>query len=208
MKLALLPTDWLMWAGVLVVLFWVWRVRRQTLSSQNWQKVFMRPAAMVSGVVLACFVMIALLDSVRWVDADRKGDAALSVLDRALEPLVKARERRYSAPLAYLSFRKESIDRDGQTVRDYPRLKFGGSHLQDPERQWASDITERSAKALAKGLILVFVIGLALSLLLRKSPYPWRWAFACFLPSGLQNSQWPTMYLALIEPVIQYFGSL
>jgi peptide/nickel transport system permease protein len=180
MKLALLPTDWLMWAVVLVVLFWVWRVRRQTLSSQNWQKVFMRPAAMISGVVLACFVMIALLDSVRWVDADRKGDAALSVLDRALEPLVKARERRYSAPLAYLSFRKESIDRDGQTVRDYPRLKFGGSHLQDPERQWASDITERSAKALAKGLVLVFVIGLALSLLLRKSPYPWRWAFACF----------------------------
>jgi peptide/nickel transport system permease protein len=178
MKLALLPTDWLIWAVVLVALLWSIRMRAHPMLLQNWRKVFMKPSAMVSGLVLACFVCIALLDSIRWVDPSRPGDNALSVLDRVLAPLVQARERRYSAPLAYLSFRKESIERDGLTLRDYPRLKFGGAQLQNPQTQWVGDILDRSAKALVKGLAAILLLGLLLRWLLRTSPYPWPWAFA------------------------------
>ncbi|NCV33892.1 MAG: ABC transporter permease, partial [Betaproteobacteria bacterium] len=92
----------------------------------------------------------------------------------------KVSERRYSAPLAYLSFRKESIERDGKTLRDYPRLKFGGAHLDDPEKQWLSDVLERSAYAVAKGLSMIVLFGWVLGRLLRQSIYPWRSAFACF----------------------------
>ncbi|NBU00785.1 MAG: ABC transporter permease [Betaproteobacteria bacterium] len=149
---SMLPTDWLIWAVVAAIVVAVLRLRNQAMLMQNWQKVFLRPSAMVSGVVLACFVIIALMDSIRWSDPSKPGTNALSVLDHVLAPLVQARERRYSAPLAYLSFRKESIERDGKTLRDYPRLKFGGAHLDD----WV------------------------LGRLLRQSIYPWRSAFACF----------------------------
>ncbi|NCX63193.1 MAG: ABC transporter permease, partial [Betaproteobacteria bacterium] len=143
MKLALLPTDWLIWAVVLVTLVWSIRMRAHPMLMENWRKVFLKPSAMVSGLVLASFVCIALLDSMRWVDPSRPGDNALSALDRALAPLVQARERRYSAPLAYVSFRKESMERDGQTVRDYPRLQFGGAQLQNPQTEWFGDVLER-----------------------------------------------------------------
>lgn len=178
MKLALLPTDWLIWAVVLVTLVWSIRMRAHPMLMENWRKVFLKPSAMVSGLVLASFVCIALLDSMRWVDPSRPGDNALSALDRALAPLVQARERRYSAPLAYVSFRKESMERDGQTVRDYPRLQFGGAQLQNPQAEWFGDVLERSAKALVKGLAAVLVLGLLLRWLFRQSPYPWPWAFA------------------------------
>lgn len=178
MKLALLPTDWLIWAVVLVTLVWSIRMRAHPMLMENWRKVFLKPSAMVSGLVLASFVCIALLDSMRWVDPSRPGDNALSALDRALAPLVQARERRYSAPLAYVSFRKESVERDGQTVRDYPRLQFGGAQLQNPQTEWFGDVLERSAKALVKGLAAVLVLGLLLRWLFRQSPYPWPWAFA------------------------------
>lgn len=180
MRLALLPTDWMIWTLVLVLMLMILRSRGQAMLWQNWQKVFMQPSAMVSGVLLAFFVGIALLDSLRWIDAETPGSNALSVLDRGIAPLVQARERRYSAPLAYVSFRKESIERDGKTVRDYPRLKFGGAHLTDPQSQWAEDVLSRSAAAIAKALGIIAVLGLILLRLFRRSPYPWRWAFACF----------------------------
>lgn len=179
MSLALLPTDWLIWAVVAVLLFSVLRLRSDPMSRQNWQKVFMRPSAMVSGVVLAIFVIIALLDSVRWADQASPGSNALSILDRGLAPLVKARERRYSAPLAYLSFRKESIEREGVTVRDYPRLLFGGAHLTDPSSEWADDVFKRSMLALGKALGLVALLGALLHAQFKRSLYPWRWAFGC-----------------------------
>lgn len=70
------------------------------------------------------------------------------------------------------------MERDGQTVRDYPRLQFGGAQLQNPQTEWFGDVLERSAKALVKGLAAVLVLGLLLRWLFRQSPYPWPWAFA------------------------------
>lgn len=69
------------------------------------------------------------------------------------------------------------MERDGQTVRDYPRLQFGGAQLQNPQTEWFGDVLERSAKALVKGLAAVLVLGLLLRWLFRQSPYPWPWAF-------------------------------
>ncbi|MBX9848554.1 MAG: ABC transporter permease, partial [Rhodocyclaceae bacterium] len=65
----------------------------------------------------------------------------------------------YSAPLATHLFAKESRA-DGQG-RDYPRLKFGGSHLADPALSEA-DVRERATFGLIAGLsiwgFLAFVI--------------------------------------------------
>ena len=72
-----------------------------------------------------------------------------------LEPLVNARERSYSEPLSAIAFRKETFERDGQSVRDYPRLRFGGKHLEDPAKDLSADIRSRSVDALGLGLAIL-----------------------------------------------------
>jgi peptide/nickel transport system permease protein len=69
--------------------------------------------------------------------------------------LANARERSYSEPLAALAFRKETFDRDGKSVRDYPRLRYGGKHLNDPVNDLSADVTQKSFSALALGLAII-----------------------------------------------------
>jgi peptide/nickel transport system permease protein len=59
----------------------------------------------------------------------------LSVLDLALSPLRQRRERTYSAPLATRLYSKEQMQVEGKTVRDFPRLAYGGAHLKDEADQ-------------------------------------------------------------------------
>jgi peptide/nickel transport system permease protein len=71
--------------------------------------------------------------------------------------LANARERSYSEPLSAVAFRKETFEQGGQSVRDYPRLRFGGKHLQDPTNELTADVRHRSLTALALGLSLIAV---------------------------------------------------
>jgi peptide/nickel transport system permease protein len=50
-------------------------------------------------------------------------------------------------------YSKESILVDGKTVREYPRLKFGGAHLQDVDREWARDVALRSGIGIVGGAL-------------------------------------------------------
>jgi len=177
MRLVILPTDVLVWLIVLVVLALVVHIRRQPMLALAWRKVFMQPAAMVSFVLLMGFSSIALLDSVHLESSVGAAAGPQSLLDRLIDPLAKARERRYSEPLAWQSFRKETIERDGLTVRDYPRLKHGGAHLQDPPRDWGADLLARSGSALALALGLSAALYLAMRFAFARSILPWRAAF-------------------------------
>jgi peptide/nickel transport system permease protein len=114
-------------------------------------------------MVLGFFLVVALADSIHFREAlpSESGQAvqysseATSVLDKVLEPLANARERSYSEPLAALAFRKETFDRDGKSVRDYPRLRYGGKHLNDPVNDLSADVTQKSFSAFALGLAII-----------------------------------------------------
>ncbi len=160
-----LITDVFLWAMVAAVLFYGWRVRRDPQLRSTWALVFRRPVAAVSAVVLGFFVLVALLDSVHYRPAlpaatgQSQAWAAepVSVLDQLLKPLVQARERSYSEPLAITAFRKQSVEQDGQVVRDYPRLRFGGAHLTDAQ-QHRADLWQRSLIGLGLGAVLSLVM--------------------------------------------------
>jgi peptide/nickel transport system permease protein len=77
----------------------------------------------------------------------------LSVLDWMLEGPREAREKSYSVPLGTHGFSKESIVVDGKSIRDYPRLQFGGAHLKDTDAEWAGDVAGRSVRGLAGGAL-------------------------------------------------------
>jgi len=113
-----------------------------------WRRVGANRVGMASATVLLAFMAIGLLDSLHFrLQLDGKpGQKAsyaievLSVLDALAAPLRLRNEKTYSEPFATRLYAKETIDLPGgETVRDYPRLKHGGSHLGEREGEVAAD---------------------------------------------------------------------
>jgi peptide/nickel transport system permease protein len=119
-----------------------------------------------AGVVLSIFLLIAVVDSFHFrpllppsAGAQSSEEAAystrtLSLLDLLLSGPREAREKTYSIPLGTHQFSKESMQVDGKTVRDFPRLQYGGRHLKETQTEWADDIIQRSASGLLCGLLI------------------------------------------------------
>lgn len=133
-----------------------------------WKQVRVRKLAMVCLLILSIYIAVGTLDSISWSDASRNTDGelrrdsddrviyepvALSLLDRLCTSLRERVEKTYSAPLATHSFSKETIESpDGSVVRDYPRLMYGGAHL-DNEDSVTADILLRIALGLLIGAL-------------------------------------------------------
>ena len=121
-----------------------------------WRRVGANRVGMASATVLLAFILIGLLDSLHYrVQLDGKpGQKAsyaievLSVLDVLAAPLRLRNEKTYSEPFATRLYAKETIDVPGQgSVRDYPRLKYGGKHLGEREDEVAADVGFTAFKA-------------------------------------------------------------
>ncbi len=168
----------LLWSDALVFLLLagvaalVWLARNQEHLRDAWRHMMGGRLGSASVVVLAVYLAIGLLDSLHYQErlSDQPGRAAqyggevLSVLDTLLASLRKDEEKTYSAPFATHLYVKESMPGpDGREARDYPRLKFGGADLADPERDFWPDILKWSGTGLggglAAGLLLVAVLG-------------------------------------------------
>ena len=113
-----------------------------------WRRVGANRVGMASATVLLAFIAIGLLDSLhfRLQLEGKPGQKAsyaievLSVLDVLAAPLRLRNEKTYSEPFATRLYAKETIDLPGgETLRDYPRLKHGGSHLGEREGDVAAD---------------------------------------------------------------------
>jgi peptide/nickel transport system permease protein len=181
-KFVFLWTDLALYALAAAAIFYVWRIRHQPNAKTTWLKVLRDPAALSAAAILLAFVAVAALDSVhfrRALDAapNARADAPVyygtrteSLLDLALARQIEMREISWSAPLAARSYAKESVaGTDGDVKREYPRLAYGGAHLQDPERDWAGDVAGRTFKGLLGGLLGFGVCALLAGLVLRRS---------------------------------------
>ena len=163
-------TDWLVYLLVLVIVATTVYVRGREHLRAPWRRVAQSVSGMIGLVVLLVFVAAGLLDSVhfrpRLAMSDPNAKAAyavevLSALDLVLEPLRTRREKTYSAPLATHLYARETIERpDGGQVRDFPRLKYGGTQLQDPERDWAGDVARTALGGAAGGAVVWLLLGL------------------------------------------------
>lgn len=182
-------------------------IRRHEHLREPWGRVLHSRMGMVTAVILGWFVLIGLLDSMHYNPrlADAANGEAIyatevrSVFDRIMDPVRLRVEKTYSAPFATHLFTKEAIElADGSSQRDYPRLKYGGSHLVDPDKDKAADIAGISAGAVVEGAIVTALIAAMLvffaawrsdrSMLAqirriqsRESPVPWRWILGTLL---------------------------
>lgn len=125
--------------------------------------------AMVCLGILAVYLLIGVLDSIRWRDPlfNPEGKITrnersqvvyrprvLSLLDRLCAPLRKNTEKTYSAPLATHLYAKSTLQTsDGRTVREYPPLEHPRSHLLGTDKV-GSDVLYRALKGIRTGLII------------------------------------------------------
>jgi peptide/nickel transport system permease protein len=160
-------TDAFIFLLVFMVIAFVFYARRHEHLCAPWRDVARRPLAMSAAIILSVYIVIGLLDSLHFhpmLEATESSETIYSpeissVLDVLLHNIRSNTERTYSAPLASYAFSKEMIElADGTQSRGYPRLKFGGAHLDDPESQVAADITKR--------ILFSFIFGLSVSLIL------------------------------------------
>ncbi|WP_296806791.1 ABC transporter permease [Thiocapsa sp.] len=169
-----------------------------------WRRVVRSRVGVATIVVLGFYVVVGLLDTVHFrLALDRQGDdnaetryspEVLSLLDLALSGLRERQEKTYSAPFATHLFVKEAIEQpDGTLLRDFPRLEYGGVHLEDPARQRGFDIAWRAAWGALKGLVIWALLSAGVLWLIARSrgetpaatratilagrtPIPWRTA--------------------------------
>ena len=170
-RFTLLWTDALIWLLVLISLLFAWQALRHEHLRAPWRRVAHSRTALGALVVLGAYVLIGLADSVHFhprlenaTGAQVYSSRIVSLLDLIAGPLHERHETTYSAPLATHAYVKETIDLpDGRSVRDYPRLVYGGAHLVDPERDWLGDVLRTSLTGAASGAAawLAVVAGLA-----------------------------------------------
>ena len=151
MKPVLLWSDAMFFLLLAFCLAGIWWARRSPQLATAWRQVGMSRIGVAAATVLSFFVLVAVLDSFHYRErlpqqpgeSEQYGVEVKSALDALLEQQKTRTEKTYSAPLAANLFAKESRA-DGQG-RDFPRLKFGGIHL--------DDAGERDADVLQRGLI-------------------------------------------------------
>ncbi|HOE42141.1 MAG TPA: ABC transporter permease [Rhodoferax sp.] len=160
-----LMTDLALYGLLAVIALYVRHALHTPTLRQTWRHVLRDPAAMAAGVVLLLFFVLASLDSVHFrpmlppvpgatpATAPAYSTRTLSVLDALLTGPRESVEKSYSVPLATHQFSKESVLVNGVSVRDFPRLKFGGGHLKDASAQWAGDVVWRSLAGFAGGAL-------------------------------------------------------
>ena len=195
----------ILWSDVLIFLlvgvlsYFVLSLRKAPENRRRWRQVFSTRLGMSTFIIIMTYVGIALVDSIHFRKALPVAEGqpteqvyysnkVNSLLDWVLGEMGERPERTYSAPFALKSWNKENIAQDnGERVRDYPDLAYGGQHLASPEDQ-TTDILIQSALGIAKGLLLALVvIGLHRQWLKKRaqtrgepSTLPWHSAWITF----------------------------
>ena len=179
-KFVILWTDVALWALFACLIGYAWRVSRHDTLRATWRRVLRDAPALCSSMLLLLFVGVTALDSVHFrrglaVSAGQPAGQQFfdtrteSLLDLALARQIAMRETTYSAPLGYRAITKQTVNRDGQSVRELPRLLHGGAHLVHPETEWVADLWQRAAWGAAGGLAAALLASLGAATLLARS---------------------------------------
>ncbi|MEK8032809.1 ABC transporter permease [Ideonella sp. DXS29W] len=202
-KFVMLWTDVAVWLLIVAMVAYGWTVKRKPNLAANWGKVFRNAPALSSSLVLLACLLVTLADSVHFrpVLPPAAGAPAGSVvydarvqslLDAAMRSVVESRESTYSRPLAYVGFTKESMEVQGKVERVAPRLKFGGAHLSEPDKQWAGDVSQRVVVGLVGGGIVALLLSaLMIAMVARARAEAWSVAF-----QKIRQGQTPVPWMA------------
>ena len=206
-KPVFLWTDSLLMFLVVTIVAFIFYVRSKEHLHEPWREIFKSRIALASMLILVVYVLVALLDSMHFRQAlpetegqqemQYSGDV-LSLLDILMTPLRKQVEVTYSAPFATQAYSRETrTTEDGTQIRVYPRLEFGGAHLQDPRTERTGDVLQRLFFVVVKTAVGVMGLYFLLTIILAQ-----RWQTdlkqaAIRLLSRKQSVSWKTLLLMM-----------
>ena len=185
MKFLVLWSDVLIFMLCASLTLFFWNMRHSPITRERWRQVFGNRLGMVTFVVLASYILVALADSIHFQRAlspdpgqvseqvyyDNQVTSALDVL---LGDMSTVHERTYSSPFAPKSFEKINFkNANGESYRDFPLLEYAGAHLEEGEGL-AGDIVWQSILGLLKGVVLASILIASQWFFLRQSDLPWR----------------------------------
>lgn len=140
-------TDMAFFILILGGLYLGWRSSKREHLRRPWKRVFKDTVGVVSLTVLLVFILIGLLDSVRFqqvTNTQSSQQDVISLLDVVLTPMRTQVEKTYSAPFSHTAYAKEmGVDKEGVAKRIYPRLKYGAAHLNNPVTDKFADILKK-----------------------------------------------------------------
>ena len=164
-------TDLLIYLLLGVVIVSVFYIRRHPHLSAPWKSVIKRKRGVISIMILLCYVVVGLLDSVHFrLALDDKPSSeqqhyateVMAILDLMIMPLREQVEKTYSAPFATRSFSREMLPETATALNyDYPKLRHAGSHLaseQDKMADILATIVSSSIKALIAWVVLSLLL--------------------------------------------------
>ncbi len=226
-KPVFLITDLLIFGLIFVIVaFFMYAMRKPHLR-KPWSQVFRNKAGVISMMVLLVYISIAILDSMHFLPKIENGSAEgesqykgeiHSVFDQIVFEIRNSTEKTYSAPFAAYLFAKETVQlEDGTKLREFPRLKWGGKHLTNPETEKKSDIINLAITGIVKAFVAWLVLFTLLCLILSvrtkdsffkvikniargNSDVPWRTivvTLAIILVVLLVGAEWATKYHVL-----------
>ena len=196
----ILTTDLIVFFIIGCIVYFYLGARKAPAKQGVWDALKGNRLAMISLAILLLYAGAALMDSIRWRDQVKDGAGesvkangntiyspqALSLLDRAFSGMRARVEKTYSAPRAERLYAKESMELpDGAVTRDYPLLKYPGSHLLGTDRV-GNDVLF----AALKGVRTAVVIGAG--------------ATAVIIPFAIFFGVIAGYYGGFIDDVIQY----
>ncbi len=179
-KFVILWTDVALWVLFATLIGYGLRVVRHDTLRATWRRVLRDAPALCSSLVLLLFVSVTALDSVHFRRALPPADGqpagtqfydtrTESLLDLALARQIGMRETTYSAPLGWQAITKQTVTRDGVSVRELPRLLHGGVHLKNPAAEWNADLWQRGLLGGAGGLAVALLGAVLAAAMLAKS---------------------------------------
>lgn len=140
-------TDMAFFILMLGGLYLGWRSSKREHLRRPWKRVFKDTVGVVSLTVLLVFILIGLLDSIRFqqvTNTQSSQQDVISLLDVVLTPMRTQVEKTYSAPFSHTAYAKEmGVDKEGVAKRIYPRLKYGAAHLNNPVTDKFADILKK-----------------------------------------------------------------
>lgn len=143
--------------------------------------IFKRPIAVSASIVMALFLIVAVLDSIHF-------STGTSCFDRIFAPLDEIYETTYSAPLALTAYSVEMAYVQGHVMQVYPRLNYPPANIINDKQKWS--------------LIMQIIIkGLSISVLTLLS----FWMLWCLYKGSFRNFPSAAEWSAFITLFICFF---
>lgn len=159
----LLWSDVLLWLSVLIISVGLYSSVRNPQGRLKWLAIISRPVSVVAVIIIACYLIIALLDSIHLQAKNQPNP--YSLLDVVLSTPLNANERTYSSPLAFKDFSLSYLP-DG--TRAYAKLTQLNTSV-DTLEQHQQHLSNLNYQALKYWFWVVLVLGL-FTYYLRQKP--------------------------------------